>query len=117
VTAAEVMSARRRIPLSLVSSGYPRVTYWELPDPTVRAQLENALRGDSLTSLTTPTEAQQAQLEQLEQLEGSERHGDDPTPTEAQLLVEAPCGICQKHEALPGRGICSKCDADMKAAS
>lgn len=113
-SADSLKSARRRIPLTLVSSGYPRVTYWELSDPTVRAQLENAPRGDSLTSLTTPTEAQPAQLEQLEQLEGSERDGGDPAPTDAQpLLLGSLCEICRRQETDPGRGICSKCDADL----
>ena len=117
-----IKRARQRARLKVTSSGFPRVTYWELDEPTVGAQSEQALRGDSPTALTTPTGSQSEQLVQLEQL--GETQGE-PAPTEAQLLlIGSLCGICQKREAPPGRGICSMCDADhasklarIKAAS
>jgi AAA domain len=98
-----IKRARTRARLKVTSSGFPRVTFWELVDPTVGAQSEQAPRGDSPTALTTPTGAQSVQSVQSEQL--WETQGD-PATTERQ-----PCAICPTGTALPGRGICSKCDA------
>ena len=95
--------ARMRLRLIVTSSGYPRATYWELPDPTVVGQSSDLLRGDPTTTTTTTTDAQSSQSSRLLQLE---RRGDDPATTERQ-----PCAICSTGMALPGRGICSKCDA------
>ena len=104
--------ARMRLKLKVTSSGYPRATFWELPEPPVVGQSSDLLRGDPTTTTTTTTEAQSSQSSQSSQLLQLERHGDDPATTETQ-----PCAICSTGVALPGRGICSKCDADMKAAS
>ena len=105
-----IKRARQRVRLKVTSSGFPRVTYWERDEPTVGAQSEQVPRGDSPTALTTPTGAQSVQSEQLER---SERDGGDPAPTEAQSMLGEPCGICPTGTALPGRGICSICDADQ----
>lgn len=109
--------ARKRAGLMVTSSGFPRVTYWGLDNVTVRAQSEQAPRGDSPTALTTPTGAQSVQSVQSVQL--AETQGD-PAPTDKAphpgttgepLGVTQKCELCHTQETDPGRGICHKCDA------
>ena len=77
-----IKRARQRARLKVISSGFPRVTYWERDEPTVGAQSEQVLRGDSPTALTTPTGAQSAQ--------SGESQGD-LAPTEAPTVL---CEVC-----------------------
>lgn len=74
---------RRRIGVTVESSGFPRKTWWTLPvGATVGESAPTAL-----TAPTAPTEAQSAQSAQLVQSERTPREG---APTEVPLYGEEP---------------------------
>ena len=81
-----IKRARAKLKLNVTSSGFPRVTYWEMPEPPVGAQWEQTPRGDSLTALTAPTGAQLAQSAQSAQSVQSDGDGNEHT----QLPMGAP---------------------------
>lgn len=121
--------ATRRLKLIISSSGFPRITYWELPPETTptldiddhgRARARGVPdigatgatdraekhRGEiSHTQITTTTQSRQPR--QL---------GQPPDSPRARGATDRqPCSMCPTGEAMPGRGICPSCDQATSA--
>lgn len=72
--------ARRRHNLTVESQGFPRISYWSLPETQLEHQSEQAPRGDAPTALTAPTGQKNTQPVQLA-LSEQETETTAPTAT------------------------------------
>lgn len=101
-TDAALRRAREKLRLVVSSSGFPRVTYWELP--TVASQSRQPLRGDDTTNTTDTTDGIEAQScesgqsghlsKRLDATDATPcpRHGEAPAP-EACWTCERNAGV------------------------